>query len=68
MELFNKEGKKIGQEGTAYLGCTTCHNPHLGNKRFLKEYNEVSTFCASCHRDEGLTRYKFFHQDTYRKK
>ncbi len=71
IELFSKEGKRVKKENVAFLGCTTCHDPHNGNKTdggsaFVRNYKDLSIFCSGCHRDEGLTRYKYFHTNTYR--
>ena len=78
--IFTDEGEK-SFEGN--IVCTTCHDPHLwdayhpkkgsgeeieGNatNSFLRK--DISfTFCASCHGEEALYKFKYFHKIKGRK-
>ena len=79
--IFTDQGEK-SIEGN--IVCTTCHEPHLwdayhpgkgtgeeieGNatNSFLRK--DISfTFCASCHGEEALYKFKYFHSFKGRKK
>lgn len=75
--LYNPEGEII-PDGD--IVCATCHNPHqwdagtqgaaseIGNRgtaatSFLREGVHQS-LCASCHGEEGLFKFLFFHRST----
>lgn len=31
------------------IACTTCHDPHSSNKKFLRKDNKDGAFCLACH-------------------
>ena len=72
--IYTGEGEK---SAGGDIVCSTCHDPHLWDARFLRkgpgekvEGNATTsflrkdiafTFCASCHGEEGLFKFKYFH-------
>ncbi|MBZ4644295.1 MAG: multiheme c-type cytochrome [Deferribacteraceae bacterium] len=77
--LFKKNGEK---SLTGNITCATCHDVHKwseshdykvtenteGNvlNSFLK-YKGIITFCSTCHGEETMLRYKYYHTDKLRK-
>ena len=72
--IFTGEGEKSAQGD---IVCTTCHDVHLWDARHLKKGSgeelegnatnsflrkDISfTFCASCHGEEAIFKFKYFH-------
>lgn len=78
--LYNSLGEKtyVGK-----ITCSTCHDSHVWSEKenmrknlekkegdaltsFLK-YKNILEFCNTCHGQEGLLRYKYYHTNKYRK-
>jgi len=79
--LYTDRGER---SATGNIVCSTCHDPHLWSYRqagkgpgaesegsafnsFLRE-NVAAAFCAACHGQEAIYKYKYYHQDKGRKK
>ncbi len=81
--IFDDQGRRTDSHSMGSITCLTCHDPHRwrhdsdevpgapSNGRattsFLRDPKRARKLCASCHGKEALTRYNFFHRDTYRK-
>jgi len=79
---FGPDGKRTTDRALGELACQTCHDPHRwkhgadehpgaadGSEQnsFLRDPNGVVQFCAVCHGNDALPRFRFFHADTFRK-
>lgn len=81
IKLFDNQGNKNIK---GFITCSTCHDAHVWSEKdnfkkiysnvegnslnsFLM-YSEVIKLCNTCHGEEGLTRYKYYHTEKYRKK
>ena len=42
-------GRKIDSREIPYVECSSCHDPHVSNKLFLRVNNEQSRLCLTCH-------------------
>ncbi len=81
--IFDDDGRRTGSQSMGSITCLTCHDPHRwqhdsdqvpatptngrATNSFLRDPKLARKLCASCHGKEALTRYNFFHRDTYRK-
>jgi predicted CXXCH cytochrome family protein len=48
LPLYRRTDDVSGQE-VAYIECSTCHDPHSNNSKFLRLSNEGSRLCLTCH-------------------
>jgi len=72
MPVFDREDK---HGRTGYIGCPTCHDPHVNRAEGRPEYLEGKylrlaqpehLLCADCHGDQSIVKYKFFHSPVSR--
>ncbi len=59
LDSFNKVHTHIGAGGSNNV-CTTCHDPHVGDRAGLLPTNQ-GTVCRSCHADTFAKRDKMLH-------
>jgi len=74
-----ERGLPFGYEAIFHIRCTTCHDNHKGTAlwmvedgtfvrdpeitSFLRGPSVPQTLCSTCHGEEALYRYRYFHQE-----
>jgi predicted CXXCH cytochrome family protein len=53
------------KDGTQPVTCVTCHDPHIEQAGLIARPS-AETPCASCHGDEALWRYRYYHDPVRR--
>jgi predicted CXXCH cytochrome family protein len=48
LPLYTREDIDSGQD-TPFIECSSCHDPHTNNSKFLRLPNEGSRLCLTCH-------------------
>jgi predicted CXXCH cytochrome family protein len=48
LPLYNRTDEATGEE-VPYIECSTCHDPHSNKSKFLRQSNEGSRMCLTCH-------------------
>lgn len=48
LPLYKRTDEASGEE-VPYIECSTCHDPHSNNSKFLRLTNEGSRLCLTCH-------------------
>lgn len=78
---YADDGHRTTDQEVGQIVCLTCHDPHrwkhdqvqaegevegTEQNSFLRDPEEVISFCSVCHGTEGRPSFRFFHDEDYR--
>jgi predicted CXXCH cytochrome family protein len=79
LPLYNDQGRPTDDNQVGQIACLTCHDPHVWSPKqggqggagqgdtqssFLRK--GWDGFCAGCHGEDALSRYRYFHDTKHR--